>query len=227
MTALQIEIAKATITLITVLGGSAFALWLYFRQKEYELVKQRYLDGGVDVLISHLESSLGVASHNYARCLDIVKSFRDTGEHFDIKMLSEGFLPLDSSKFAQHANHRIASLLGSELVWSAFQSALAYATTSNSKFTLEIPEAIRLKRTTDLINNSEQDMAEAMVSDLLQLHEAGFKYASLIAELHYLGRLLETEKLSVSAVAEFSNRGETKQLLNRLVKAFSDAASEA
>lgn len=206
--------------------GSAFALWLYFRQKEYELVKQRYLDGGVDVLVAQLEASLGVASHNYSRSLQVVKSFRDTGENFDLKMLSEGFLPLDSSKFSQHANHRIGSLLDSQLVWSIFQSALAHAAISNGKFTIEIPEAIRFKRSTNLITKSEQEMAAIMIADIRQLHDSGFNYAKLISELHYLGRLLETEKLSVAGIAAFSKRREVRQLLTRLEKAFPNANAE-
>lgn len=202
-------------------------MWLYFRQKEYELVKQRYLDGGVDVLIGQLEHSLGVASHNFGRCLQVMKSFRDTDAQFDLKMLSDGFLPLDSSKFAQHANHRIGSLLGSQIVWDVFQGALAYAANSNAQFTNEVPEAMRLKRTTDWITKSEKEMADAMVEDLRLLHEEGFKYTKLIAELHFLGRLLETEKLSIAAVSSFSKRPEVKQLLTRLTEAFPDAPSAA
>lgn len=227
MNPLYLEVAKAVVTVTTVAIGSAFALWLYFRQKEYELVKQRYLDGGVDLVIAQLESSLGVTSHNYARCLQVVKSFRDTREHFDIKMLSEGFLPLDSSKFAQHPNHRVSSLLGTQLVWSIFQSALAYATISNAKFALELPEAMRVRRTTDMIAKSEEEMASTMVDDLRKLHDEGFQYAHLIAELHYLGRVLETEKLSVSAVATFQSRKEAKDLIARLKKAFPNATNEA
>lgn len=226
MTPIQLEIAKAIVTLLTVISGSAFALWLYFRQKEYELVKQRYLDGGIDVVVAQLETSLGVVSHNYVRCLQLVKSFRDTEEYFDIKSLSEGFLPLDSSKFVQHANHRISTLLGTQLVWCIFQSALAHATCANAQFTSEVPEAMRIKRSSSLINESESAMAETMLDDLTNLHQQGFKYAHLISELHYLGRLLETEKLSTSAVAAFQHREEVKKLIERLMKVFPDATSE-
>lgn len=222
MTPFQLEVAKAVLSLLTVIGGSTFAVWLYFRQKEYELVKQRYLEGAVDVLISQLETALGVVSHNFGSSLQIVKSFRDAGEHFKPKLLSYGFLQLDSSRFHQHANHRLETLLGSKLAWTVFQSAMAHAMTTNAVITIEIPEAMRIKRTTNVISRSEKEIAEKMVAELKEYHDAGHKYFFLVAELHYLGRLLETEKLSLSAIASFREREEVKQLLGRLSAAFPD-----
>lgn len=200
--------------------GAFIALHLYFRQKEYELVKQRYLDGGVDVVASELEATLGVVSHNWARCLHVCKSFRDTGDNFDIKELDRGFLDINSSHFQQVAHHRISSLIQSEIIWEVFQEAMAYAASANTIITKEVPEAMRLRCTTSLIAQGHASMSNTMLDDLRELHDSGFKYALLIRELHALSLMLEAKKLNIKAVATFSKRHEVQQLIERLRTAF-------
>jgi hypothetical protein len=220
MSALYTEIVRGSFTLAAVATGSLIALYTYFRQKEYELVKQRYLEQSVDAITTQLETSLGTVSHNYARCLQIVKSFRDSGEHFDIKEIDRGFLDLDASKFLQIANHRVSSLLGSNIIWDVYQSAMAYAVTANSTIQREIPDAIRIHQTTDYQQIKQRELGQTIAKDLQKLHENGFKYSVLVAELHYLSRILELEKLSLKAIQDFKDRPQAKQLIAHLTAAF-------
>ncbi|MCX7192421.1 MAG: hypothetical protein NTY60_02145 [Proteobacteria bacterium] len=211
---------KGAFTLVAVALGAFIALQVYFRQKEYELIKQRYLEGGVDVVASELESTLGVVSHNWARCLHVCKSFRDVGANFDIKEIERGFLNIDSSHFQQIAHHRISSLINSDIIWESFQLAMAYADSANSMFTKEMPETIRLRCTTDLMTQDHESMANAMLDNLRETNERGFKYALITRELHALGLMLEVEKLNIKAITKFSKRHEVQQLIERLRAAF-------
>jgi len=129
-------------------------------------MKQRYLEGAVDAVAAQLEASFGVVSHNYARCLQVVKSFRDTGDDFDVKELEHGFLELDQSRFLEIAHHRIGTLIGSQIVWQTFQSAMAHAASANAAVSQEIPEAIRLRRTTTRIALDQASMGRKMAKDL-------------------------------------------------------------
>lgn len=223
MNPLVIEIIRGIISLVAIVAGSFVALRMYFKQKEYELVKQRYLESAVDAVASHLEDSLGVVSHNYARCLQIVKSFRDAESNFDLKELDRGFLELDSSRFHQIAHLRLEVLIGSKVLWSAYQHALAFCTSTNSRIVKEIPEAMRLRHTTSLINRSFAEMGDTMVNDLRSLHDEGFKFAGLISELHFLSRLLELERLNLKAVARLHERSEIRQLVARLTESFPES----
>jgi hypothetical protein len=45
--------------------------------------------------------------HNWARCLNIVKAYRDEKANFDIGELDKGFQNLDFSKIQRIAHHRI------------------------------------------------------------------------------------------------------------------------
>ncbi len=216
MSPLCIELIKGAFTLAAVGIGALIALRVYFRQKEYELLKQRYLEGGVDVVAAQLETSFGVVSHNVARCLEICKSFRDTGANFDLAELSRGYLVLDASKFHEVAHHRIGKLVGSQVVWERFQLALAYASSTNAVITREIPEAIRMRLTTTAMAISHAQMGGKMVADLQLRHEAGFKFAVLQKALQAIGNILEAERLSHNAISTFHGRKEVRDIVGQL-----------
>lgn len=222
MTQIFIELVRGAFTLAAVALGSLIALLAYFRQKEYELVKQRYLEGGVDIVAAQLELATGVVSHNWARCLQICKSFRDTDVNFDLKELERGFLDFDNSQFHQIAHHRIGTLIGSHAVWDSFQLVMADFSSANAMFTKEVPEAIRLRCTTSLLSHQHDTMADAMLDDVRARHDSLFRYSMLIKALHGLSTMLEEEKLKIKAVAEFSKRPEVQQLINRIRTEFPD-----
>jgi hypothetical protein len=224
MSQLCLEIVKGFFTLVAVVLGSYVGLCIYFRQKEYELVKQRYLEGGVDIVATQLETSLGVVSHNWARCLQVCKSFRDTGEDFDVKELDRGFLVLDNSKFQHVAHHRVSSLLQSQVIWDKFQSAMAYASSANSIITQEVPEAMRMRCTTNRTPRDHASMGQKMIEDLSRVHDKSFKFAVLVRELHALSLMLEQEKLNLKAIATFSQRVEVQQVIQRLTTQVPEAS---
>jgi hypothetical protein len=82
-----LEIIKGGFTLAAAGLAAWVALRLYFRQKEYELIKQRYLEGSVDIVSAEVEQALGVLMNNWARCLNIVKAYRDERADFDLQEL--------------------------------------------------------------------------------------------------------------------------------------------
>jgi hypothetical protein len=219
---LCIEITKGLFTLAAAGFGAWIALRLYFRQKEYELIKQRYLEGAIDIVAAEEEQALGVVNHNWARCLNIVKAYRDEKDHFDVKELAKGFLNLDSSKMHRVPHHRIGTLTGSQLIWQVYQLAMAFAANSNTKITKEIPETIRLQLSTDLITSEPQTIANAMFEELNRIDDESHKFACLTRELHALGLMLETERPSFKSIAKFSKRAEVKDVIKRLERDFAD-----
>ena len=226
MHSLCVELIKGVFTLTAVALGSVVALLVYFRQKEYELTKQRYLEQGVDVVAAELETAFGVVSHNYARCLQICKSFRDVDDKFDPKEIDKGFLQFDGSKFHQIAHHRISALLGSNLIWEVFQTSMAYAVSANAMMVTEVPEAMRILSGEPKGVRDRQSDGERMIDDMRTTHDEGFKYAHLVRELHALSLLLEASKLNLSAVAKFRDRADAKAIIARLTLEFPNTGDD-
>jgi hypothetical protein len=219
MAELCLEIIKGMFTLAAAGFGAWIALRLYFRQKEYELIKQRYLEGAIDIVAAEVEQALGVVQHNWTRCLNIVKTYRDENINFDVKELEKGFVDLDS-KLHRVPHHRIGNLIGSQLIWEVYQLAMAFAANANTKITKEIPETIRLKVTTGLIAKGPKQLADELFQELWEIDNQSHKFASLTRVLHDLGHMLETKRLNFKSIVKLHGQPEVKQLINRLQTEF-------
>lgn len=211
-----LELTKGIFTLVAVALGAAIGLYAYFRQKEYELTKQRYLEQGLDVIAGAVESLLGTTSHNCARALQLCRQYRENGAEIDLEELSRGFLKLDASRFYQTANYRVGSLLNDQIVWDTFQSVMVYASTTNGLFTQEIPEAIRkLAAMPDGKRDRKAD-AEGMAKDVQTKHDEQFVFAQFTHSLHVLSLLLEQTRLSRKAIAKFNLRPDVRDVVQKL-----------
>lgn len=210
----------------TIIAAACLGAWLgvkvFLRQKEYDLVKQRYLEGGIDVVAAHQEEALGIFHHNWARCLQLVKMFRDAQESFELDQLKEGFLELDSSKFHAIPHHRLQILVRAQVFWEVYQLALAFAANANAKITKEIPETIRLKLTTNKLNADIKHIADESFKYLKELEEQSHKFSILTRELEALAGLLQTENLTFKNVLKFNEKPEVKASVERLKKEFAN-----
>jgi hypothetical protein len=223
MSPLWIEIIKGLFTVVAAAVAAGVAFWMYFRQKEYELIKQRYLEGAVDVIAGELESILGVAHHNWARSLQIVKTFRDNAEHFDSAELGKGFLDIQTTKFHRVAHHRLRTLTNTDAFWTAYQLAVSYATVVNSLAVNEIPEAIRVWKTAPgAIKQTAAEVARLAFERLKQEDDKGSKFAILLRELYQIGRLLETERLKFKGIVNFHAKPDVVASVQRLKAEFDE-----
>ena len=208
------------------IAAACLAAWLgvkvFLRQKEFDLVKERYLEGGIDVVAAHCEDILGTFHHNWARCLQLVKMFRDAQESFDLAQLEHGFLELDSSKFHAIPHHRLQILVRTQVFWEVYQLALAFAVNANAKVMKEIPEAIRLKLTTQKLGADIKVIAEKSFGHLRELDEKSHKFAGLTRELEALVGTLQTENLSFKNVLAFHEKPGVKAAIERLEREFAD-----
>lgn len=220
MSPLVLELTKGAFTLLAVALGTWIGLYAYFRQKEYELTKQRYLEQGLDVVASAVESLLGTVSHNYSRALQLCRQYRENGAAIDLAELSRGFLDLDTSDFHQTAHYRVGSLLNDQIAWNTFQSIMVYASTTNTLFTQEIPEAIRKLAVMPDGERDRQADAEEMAKSLREKHDEQFMFADFTHSLHVLSLLLERTRLSRKAIAEFSSQSDVSDVVQKLRAAY-------
>lgn len=219
---MNVEIIVATVqglfTVFAALATAWFALFLFYKQREYEIAKQRYLDGGVDVVASEIENALGVFNHNWSRCLNIIKSFKDGEEYFDLKELGKGFIEYESIYFHEVSNHRIQSLTESNVYWEVYQVFLAFCSNSMTIIQHEIPETIRIKLTTSDIKVETEELANKIFSKLEDIQNDSHKFSMFASELQLLAKILEKDKLSIKNIQEFKEKPEVKASIKRLEK---------
>lgn len=215
------EFVRGAFTIAAAGVAARIGFWVFLRQKEFELVQQRYLEGAIDVVAAHHEEVMGIFLHNWARCQQIIKTFRDGKDAFDIKELEKGFLPLDSSQFHVIAHYRLQLLVGSQVFWETYQLALSFAANSNAQVSKEIPEMIRLKLTTSKISDDIDKIVEDSFKRLEELQKESHKFEILTRELEALAGMLQTENLTFKKVLKFRNQPRVKASVVLLRKEFS------
>lgn len=222
---MTVDICQEVIRGVVTIAAAGFAAWLglkvFLRQKEFELVKQRYLEGAIDVIAQQHEEVLGIVCHNWARCLHLLLAFRDESDSFDIEELQRGFLALDSSKFHTIAHHRLQVLVGSEIFWEVYQLALSFAVNANVKVTKEIPAAIRIKLSTEKIVAEIEKIVEESIALVQRIDNESQKFSFLTKELELLAGTLQVEQLTFKNVSTFRERPDVKASVSRLKEQFS------
>ena len=210
------EILKAVLALIVAVTAARVGLYFFFRQKEYELVKQRYLEQGVDQVCSELESMLNVATSNWGRCLHVLKEFRDLGTAFNPANLDKGFIDYSSFKFSHVANHRVMRLLGTDLTWQLFQLCSSTHKSINDLCVFEVPAGLRL-HAQGLISPEMRStlvrQAETRIKDVLGKSD---KYAELVSALQDIAIELERNPPRTKNISKFKDRESVKKILEGL-----------
>lgn len=193
-----------------------FAVLTYFRQREHELILSRYLEGGLDLLAAEVERVSETFSHNWVRCLAILKSYRDLEDQFDVEELSKGFLELQSSKHNIVAHHRLYTLTGAREYWDFYVKTMAYYTTANSVLVKEIPEVIRVKLTSDQMHKPHAEIVNHGFNVAKQQYDESHNYVQLVAELQILAAALESERYQFKNLNKFRNKAEVQESLQRI-----------
>jgi hypothetical protein len=233
---LNAELLRGGITVVAGCVAAGFAAWLgvrvFLRQKEFELVKQRYLEGGLDSAAVHLASYQGKCAHNFARSLSVISTFRSClrgSTDFDINELERGYLELDSSDFQWVPQQRIERLIGSHVFGKLYVRALGFALTSNDVTTVELKNRIRDAQVNLTKCGGAQGQKDATlewldkVSIVLSLQTDSItRFSSLVEELESLASIFQTKQLTFGNVSTFGRDSRVKAIVARFETLLAD-----
>lgn len=191
-------------------------LRIYFRQKEYELVKQRYLEQCLDIVTGELEEITSVFLHNWARSLELVKELRDAPENFEKAHLDQGFLPFRGSNFNQAAHHRLMVLTGSKIFWDCYQLALSQHMALNATAAKEIPHAISEHLSGRLPGSQASNIVDTALRELKPMMSKSNDFALLQNALQRIAAELERSRLSFSQIETFAARSSVREIVTEL-----------
>jgi hypothetical protein len=82
-------------TLLVVIFTALLGLLVYFRQKEREPVRQRYLDNGIDLIVDNISAAWQLFQQNWARCLLLLKTYQDLKNDTPPAMYKKPFFKAD------------------------------------------------------------------------------------------------------------------------------------
>lgn len=206
--------------------AATFAIWFYFRQKEYELIQQRYLVEGIDVVISEAEEAMNCFHFNWARCLEVLKAYRDLPK-FDCSDLRVGFVDLPKSRFPLTAIHRVTTMTKSHVVWDAFQLTMSFAQTATSVVKDEIPTAIRVQVEDKLDDTKRDELLEEAGEKIKELNGAAADYHHFISQLRQIAAIVEQQRFNAKAIRRLGEKTNVEEILREIHNRFRDRATVA
>jgi hypothetical protein len=219
------ELLRGGFTIAAAASAAAAGAWvglkLFYRQKEFDLVRQRYLEGAIDIVAAQNEEAMGVWTHNWSRCLYLLMDFRNQGGAFDLAELQRGFLEFKATGFQVIPHNRLRYLVGSRIFWDVYEIAMLLATNANAKVSKEIPYLIHLKLSNN-ISASPQEIVQQAQDSIEKLDKEIRKFAILTGELQMLATILEKQSMTFQRVETFRDRPEVRSAVERLQNSFAE-----
>jgi len=187
------------------------AMTAFYRQREYEAIKERYLDGGIDVAATGLSQNLNVLRNNWARLLYLLKEYKTVGGNFDVNELQKGFLEVNLGDLEAIANQRIHYLTNSDVFWTGYQKTMAFCKTSDDFIRGEAPKAIAANLLSD--NKIKMDLIDTVEKQLDEIDLTMNEYHTFTSMLVSVGQIFERQKYRFEKLAKFSDDKDVKDII--------------
>ncbi len=207
--------------------GLAFVAYLlglraYHLQREYELVRRRYLDEGLDAFAADVEHALGVFKNNWQHSLTILKHYREMDRGMRKELLDTGFLDVQMSQFRVRPNYRVETLVGDRVFWNVQQLLFAFVGTTTAFFKEDLCGAVRYAINDGQLKAPKQEMIDEYVRVSEEHLATANRYHILLAEVQAVTAEFEKERLTLSTVQQFKDRKAVKDSVSRLKEAFAE-----
>ena len=210
---------------LTTVGAALLAFLLgqatYRRQKEYELVRARYLEGGIDRFATNVEYALGAIRHNWARTLQILKLFRDVDveEAADLANRSS-FILIESGRIDLEAGYRIQTLTRDGVYGRAQGRLFALANSAEYFFVHDVGALIRRAASGEISVTDQPEVLERAVAQAQKYQSDTHRFYDLFYRLQDLGRVLERRHVSFREIDRFAEDPVVKEISERLRQLF-------
>ena len=109
---------------------------IYYKQKEYELVRERYLENTIDLICSGLDHALSIFRTNYHICFGNLKTLKGLGEKCNLEFLSFEYKSYEINPLSIVASYRLNDLLDTDLFWKLGQLTTVFVDNFNNYFCL-------------------------------------------------------------------------------------------
>ncbi len=193
----------------------------YCRQKEHEMVRARYLEGGVDRFAANVEYALGSVRHNWARTLQILKLFRDAPlkEAADLAARSS-FRLIEPDKIDLVAGYRVQTLTRDPVYGRAQGHLFGFANAAENFFVNDAAALIRLAATGEISLADQSKAFDTALAETIRYQKESDSFYKLFYRLQDLGRLLERSHLSLREIDNFAANEEVKTIGAKLLELF-------
>lgn len=212
--------------LLVVIGAPLIGAWAYFRRKEYETVRQRYLDDGILPIIRQVEDSLNVFEYNWAHSVHLLKIYRDLSSNTPQELYKSGFVAIDKPiSFEASRHYLLMDIIGDKVYYDVHQLLTAFLHSSNSFFIYDLCSAIRLsveggKENTEIATPGV--LYNTYINEIKKITEERQPYYVFLGNLQILASLLSKEQYNFKKLRNIRYRPEVLKAIIDLKETFKD-----
>ena len=214
---------------LATLFGPVIGAWLvyyfgsrvYYRQKEFELVRKRYLDDGLDILSNQVEHALNVFHYNYERCLHILKQLRDAQRIMPREILDErNFLRLQPSAFETSRHYILRELVNDDIYHDIYQRLLAFVHDQINFFMYYLCFCVKCYICPPEGKKAQpaEEIFRIYLAEMMRRNDEVDRFYILLEELRHLSSQLSRQRFSFLNIEKFSSEDCVKESIKRLYK---------
>jgi hypothetical protein len=185
-----VPVATVLATLLIVIGTPLIAAWAYFRRKEYETVRQRYLDDGLAKIIQQVEYGLSIFEYNWAHALQLLRIYRDLGPDSPVGFYESGYSSFDASlSFEASRHYLIIDLLGDKVCFNIHQLFMAFLHEADVLFRYDLSSTMRVSlegTKDDKEIPAPRDIYDDYRKELWRIHKEGALYYAFLGHLQLI-----------------------------------------
>ncbi len=227
---------KAFLSLFGPLIAALIAYFLgrkaYYDQKEYELIRERYLDECIDVLSEQIDQTLILFRYNWQHSLTILKFIRDVGPTeycyaVNSELYQNGYKDIFPVSFSMVPNYRFNVLTKTLCIYKIVQSLNALLLEANEVFQqdLGIAEKIIFDENNDTLQSKEvYDKFKPIIIEYSKKIEP---YYQVLYEIQLIASVLETERFTFKTLKNFHIIEKVQQSIINLEKLYTDIKTTA
>lgn len=198
--------------LLVVVVTPLIGVWAYFRRKEYETVRQRYLDDGILPIIRQVEDSLNVFEYNWAHSVHLLKTYRDLASNTPPELYRSGFVAIDKPiSFEASRHYLLMDIIGDKVYFDVHQLLTAFLHDAHSFFMDDLCSAIRVsleggKEGTEIA--PPEVIFDTYIKEIEKKSEEHHPYYVFLGNLQLLASLLAKEQYSFKKLSKFRYKSE-------------------
>jgi len=219
------DIAKELIPLLCVLVASLFTIRSYFRQKEHEQVRKRFLDDGLDIIIQQTESCLHLFQTQYTRCFLILKTFRDFGKDTPAKAYQEPFTQPHPDAIASTRHYLLQRLIHDKIFYKGSQLLMVFLLNAINTFENDLCSAVNLyiHGSKELkVPSDRTEIVAAYQSKLEELDKDVKKFWNMLGLLKSLASVLDQREFTFHSIQHFHKLKAVKEIVEKAKTQFKE-----
>jgi hypothetical protein len=206
-------------------GAALLAYWLgsrsYFKQKEFELVRSRYLEGGLDRVSARAEESLSIVTHNFQHAIKVLRVLRDIGPAPAAQMC-EGFKGLESRELELVAVIRLQELVQGEIFWDVRQLLYSAVQEYHTLLVDDMCGTIKTVAEGAELKVTKEELLKVYEEKVVKGYLNANRFSLLLSCLHEVASAFQAQRLTLKSVREFHKQSAVSDAAKKLREKFGE-----